>query len=58
LPARFEAPLPKHAGVTREQQDTIVTDYYVEQGWDPATGVPTAETIRALDIEADAAHAV
>src|SRR5437773_1348489 len=49
-------PLPKHAGLTREQQDKIVTDYYVEQGWDPATGVPTAETIRALELEADAVH--
>jgi aldehyde:ferredoxin oxidoreductase len=58
LPPRFSDPLPKHAGLTREQQDTIVTDYYVEQGWDPATGVPTAETIRALEIEADAVHAV
>src|SRR5947199_193155 len=57
LPARFSDPLPKHAGLTREQQDKIVTDYYVEQGWDPATGVPTRETIRVLDLEADAVHA-
>jgi aldehyde:ferredoxin oxidoreductase len=58
LPARFSDPLPKHAGLTREQQDKIVTDYYVEQGWEAATGVPTAETIRDLQIEADAAHAM
>ncbi|MEK7701019.1 MAG: aldehyde ferredoxin oxidoreductase family protein [candidate division NC10 bacterium] len=58
LPPRFSEPLPKHAGLTREQQDKIVTDYYVEQGWDPATGVPTAETLRALDIAEDAARAV
>jgi len=58
LPARFSDPLPKHAGLTREQQDKVVTDYYVEQGWDPASGVPTVETIRALEIEADAAHAL
>jgi aldehyde:ferredoxin oxidoreductase len=58
LPARFSEPLPKHAGLTREQQDKIVTDYYAEQGWDAATGVPTAETIRALEIGADAVHAV
>src|SRR5438128_2473567 len=57
LPARFSDPLPKHAGLTREQQDKVVTDYYVEQGWDSATGVPTAETIRALELEADAVHA-
>jgi len=41
----------------KEQQDKIVTDYYVEQGWDANTGVPTAETIRALELEADAVHA-
>jgi len=58
LPARFSDPVPKHAGLTREQQEKIVTDYYVEQGWDPATGVPTAETIRALEIKEDAARAV
>lgn len=58
LPARFSDPLPKHAGLSSEQQDTIVTDYYVEQGWDAATGVPLPETIRALEIEEDAARAV
>ncbi|MBI3636851.1 MAG: aldehyde ferredoxin oxidoreductase, partial [Candidatus Rokubacteria bacterium] len=57
LPARFSDPLPKHAGLTREQQDAIVTEYYVEQGWDPATGVPTAATIAALEIHEDAAQA-
>jgi len=57
LPARFSDPLPKHAGFSREQQDKVVTDYYVEQGWDAKTGVPTAETIRALELEADAVHA-
>jgi aldehyde:ferredoxin oxidoreductase len=57
LPERFSEPLPKHAGLTREQQDKIVTDYYVEYGWDPATGVPTQETIRRLAIEQDAVHA-
>jgi len=56
LPARFSDSLPKHAGLTREQQDKIVTDYYVEQGWDAATGVPTTDTIRALELEADAVH--
>jgi aldehyde:ferredoxin oxidoreductase len=58
LPARFSDPLPKHPGLTRDQQDAIVTEYYVEQGWDAATGVPTPETIRLLGIEHDAAHAV
>ena len=58
LPERFTEPLPKHAGLTHAQQDKIVTDYYVEYGWDPATGVPTPDTIRKLEIEADAVHAV
>ena len=57
LPPRFAEKLPKHGGLTREQLDTIVTEYYVEQGWDPATGVPTAETVRALELEEDAARA-
>src|SRR3989454_174733 len=57
LPARFSDPLPKHAGVSREQQDKVVTAYYVEQGGGAATGVPTADTIRALELEADAVHA-
>ena len=35
-----------------------MTDYYVEYGWDPATGTPTRETISRLAIEADAAHAM
>jgi aldehyde:ferredoxin oxidoreductase len=58
LPQRFSEPLPKHAGLTQEQQEKIVTDYYVEYGWDPATGTPTRETIKKLEIEADAVHAV
>jgi aldehyde:ferredoxin oxidoreductase len=58
LPARFSEDLPKHAGLTTEQQGAIVTEYYVKQGWDPEGGVPTAETIRALQIETDAALAV
>ena len=57
LPPRFSEPLPKHAGLTKEQQEKIVSDYYVEYGWDEATGVPTRETIKKLEIEADAVHA-
>ena len=34
LPARFTDPLPKHAGLTREQQDKVVTEYYVSVGED------------------------
>jgi aldehyde:ferredoxin oxidoreductase len=55
LPARFSEDLPKHKGLTAEQQGAIVVEYYVKQGWDPESGVPTRETIRALEIEADAA---
>ncbi|HEX5775647.1 MAG TPA: aldehyde ferredoxin oxidoreductase C-terminal domain-containing protein, partial [Caulobacteraceae bacterium] len=57
LPARFSEDLPKHKGLTAEQQGAIVTEYYVKQGWDPEGGVPTMQTIRALEIEADAAPA-
>ena len=57
LPPRFSEKLPKHSGLTREQLDKIVTEYYVEQGWDPQTGAPTAETIRELELEEDAARA-
>jgi len=35
-----------------------VTDYYIEQGWDPETGAPTLETIRTLGLEADASGLV
>jgi aldehyde:ferredoxin oxidoreductase len=54
LPRRFHEDLPMHKGLTDEQIGEIVRDYYLEQGWDPETGVPTAETIRALEIEEDA----
>ena len=58
LPARFSEDLPKHKGLTAEAQGAIVTEYYVKQGWDPEGGVPTTDTIKALEIEADAALAV
>jgi aldehyde:ferredoxin oxidoreductase len=58
LPARFSEPLPKHPGFPREAQEEIVTSYYIEYGWDPATGVPTRETIAKLALERDAALAV
>jgi len=58
LPARFSEDLPKHKGLTAEAQGAIVTEYYVKQGWDPEGGVPTTDTIEALEIEADAALAV
>jgi aldehyde:ferredoxin oxidoreductase len=54
LPKRFYEDLPKHPGLTDELLDQIVTDYYIEQGWDPETGRPLPETVKALGIEADA----
>ncbi|MBA4179912.1 MAG: aldehyde ferredoxin oxidoreductase [Anaerolinea sp.] len=54
LPKRFHEDLPKHKGLTDEELEKIVTDYYVEQGWDPETGAPTRETVSALGLEADA----
>ena len=48
---------PSTAASPSEQLDTIVTDYYVEQGWDAATGVPTEATIRELELTEDAARA-
>jgi aldehyde:ferredoxin oxidoreductase len=57
LPRRFAEALPKHSGLTGEQLDKIVTEYYVEQGWDPQTGVPTDATIRELELEEDAGRA-
>jgi aldehyde:ferredoxin oxidoreductase len=57
LPRRFAEALPKHAGLTGEQLDKIVTEYYIEQGWDPQTGVPTDATIRELELVEDAARA-
>jgi aldehyde:ferredoxin oxidoreductase len=54
LPKRFAEDLPKHKGLTDEAMGEVVTNYYIEQGWDANTGRPTAETVRALGIEADA----
>lgn len=54
LPKRFSEDLPKHKGLTHEQVQQVVTDYYIEQGWDPETGAPTLETVRALGLESDA----
>jgi aldehyde:ferredoxin oxidoreductase len=54
LPRRFYDDLPKHKGLTDAELEQIVTDYYVEQGWDAATGKPLPETIAVLGLEADA----
>ena len=55
LPLRFHEDLPMHKGLTEEQIAEIVQAYYVEQGWDPETGVPTHATVEALGISDDAA---
>jgi aldehyde:ferredoxin oxidoreductase len=59
LPPRLHEALPegplKEKVVTPEEVATIVRDYYVLQGWDPETGVPTPETLRALDLPAELA---
>ena len=51
LPVRFEEDLPMHKGVSLEQQGGIVTEYYVRQGWDADSGLPTAETLEDLGME-------
>jgi aldehyde:ferredoxin oxidoreductase len=38
LPRRFAEALPKHPGSPASSLDKIVTEYYVEQGWDPRPG--------------------
>lgn len=55
LPPRFRVDLPMHSGLTDAQLDAIVTDYYIEQGWDAETGIPTPETIQTLELVEDAA---
>jgi len=50
LPKRFQQDLPKHKGLSPEQQDEIVTGYYREHGWNEETGRPTTATIERLGI--------
>jgi len=50
LPKRFQQDLPKHKGLSPEQQDEIVTDYYREHGWNEETGRPMTATIERLGI--------
>ncbi|MEW5733846.1 MAG: aldehyde ferredoxin oxidoreductase N-terminal domain-containing protein [Thermodesulfobacteriota bacterium] len=37
--------------LTPEAVQTLMADYYDEQGWDPKTGVPTAERLHELGID-------
>jgi len=61
LPKRFREAVqppegsgaPALPGVTQDQIDEIVTGYYLEQGWDSDTGVPTEATLAELGIEGE-----
>jgi len=50
LPQRFREPLPKHAGINMEEIISIRSNYYITQGWDSQTGVPTRETLDKLGL--------
>jgi len=54
LPQRMHEPLLKgplsDKRLSREEVQSIVNTYYVEQGWHPETGVPLAGTLAALGI--------
>jgi len=43
--------------VTGEEVRTIVTDYYVSQGWHPESGAPLNGTLEALGIADYSAYA-
>jgi aldehyde:ferredoxin oxidoreductase len=37
--------------LTREDVDQWITDYYLERGWDPDTGIPTKQKLAELGLE-------
>jgi aldehyde:ferredoxin oxidoreductase len=37
--------------ITKDDVDQWLTDYYMERGWDPATGIPTKEKLACLEID-------
>ncbi|MDY7075978.1 MAG: aldehyde ferredoxin oxidoreductase N-terminal domain-containing protein [Chloroflexota bacterium] len=43
--------LEKRHGLDREQFKPVVNEFYALHGWDPKTGWPTHERLRALDME-------
>ena len=55
LPDRLHTPLEggllTGTSIDRVAFEEAITGLYVLKGWDPATGVPTRETLRRLDIE-------
>jgi aldehyde:ferredoxin oxidoreductase len=62
LPPRLHEPIQggplSDRVLTREEVAALVRDYYTAQGWDPETGVPTAATLRALDLPTELLDAV
>lgn len=61
LPKRFREAVtppegsssPTLSGVSEDVIDEIVTSYYLEQGWDADSGIPTEATLAELGIEAE-----
>ena len=55
LPPRLFAPLENGplagTAIDRDAFERALTDLYLAKGWDPATGLPTRERLRRLDIE-------
>ncbi|MBI3732288.1 MAG: aldehyde ferredoxin oxidoreductase, partial [Chloroflexi bacterium] len=55
LPERLFAPLQNGAlagvAIPRDDFERALTELYRLKGWDPQTGAPTRERLRALDIE-------
>jgi len=55
LPERLFTPLESGAlegvAIPRADFEQAMTDLYLLKGWDPVTGVPTRQRLRALDIE-------
>src|SRR6202011_4684805 len=54
LPQRLHEPPLKgplsDKRLSKEQVRTVVTDYYVQQGWDADSGAPLTGTLEALEI--------
>jgi len=55
LPERLFQPLENGAlqgvAIPRKEFEDAMTELYIAKGWDPNTGKPTRERLRALDIE-------
>jgi len=57
LPKRFFSPplkgslREKGVGIDAERMERAISAYYYYQGWDPATGIPTRETLAGLGLE-------